>query len=107
MAKVLLRSPWHGVPMARVAGVLAIGALFLGAALTASAQSPGSSRQGQEGAASDRSKNRPRSSTSASTRSGKKTRSRPPDRCDDYTFIRRASLDIIGRIPKVRRSSSS
>ena len=31
----------------------------------------------------------------------------PAGRCDDYTFIRRASLDIIGRIPKVARSSSS
>ena len=26
---------------------------------------------------------------------------KPADRCDDYTFIRRATLDIIGRIPKV------
>ena len=30
-----------------------------------------------------------------------KNKLEPSERCDDYTFIRRATLDIIGRIPKI------
>ena len=102
MANVLLRNSWRSVPSA--AGVLAVGALFLGSALTAAGQTKtgSSASKAEVGAGFGGLVEEPTKIINKRlAEKGEENKLTPADRCDDYTFIRRASLDIIGRIPKV------
>jgi hypothetical protein len=98
MAKALLRSPWQGVPLARVAAALAVGAFFLGTALTAAAQS---ASKAEEGAGFGPIEEPTKNINKRLNEKWEENKIKAADRCDDYTFIRRATLDVIGRIPKV------
>lgn len=105
MVNVLLRTSWRNIRLARAGGALAVGALFLGAALTASAQttaksaSPGN--KAEEGAGFGAIDEPTKNINKRLAEKWEENKITPAPRCDDYTYIRRASLDIIGRIPKV------
>jgi len=123
MAKVMPSSPGQSGSLTRLIGVVLLGAMLFGLSVVAQAQSPGSKTDPKKPAdskAADPKAADPKAAPSpslASTDEGVKVINdlisakwkndkgevvfTPAAKCDDFEFIRRVSLDIIGRIAKV------
>ncbi len=101
MANVLLHASWRSI--SRAAGMLAVGAFLLGAGLSATAQTTNgsSAAPAEEGAGFGPVDEPTKNINKRLKEKWDEAKLIPAERCDDYTYIRRATLDLIGRIPKV------
>jgi hypothetical protein len=129
MAKLALRCPGLQRSVSRLAGVLVVGGALFGVALTADAQAPKQAKPDPKAAAKEKDKAEPKVEAKETPKADLNALPGPKldealktvnelisakwknekgeevyktaERCNDYEFIRRASLDIIGRIAKV------
>ena len=95
----------RGSSLRPMAGLCLVGGLILGLNLGAQGQAPAKKAAPKKAEpASPGIANIEEQTTLINKRLAEKwieNKIKPADRCDDFTFIRRASLDIIGRIPKL------
>ncbi len=108
MATIALHASGLRRPLSRLSGVLLTGAAFLGLALTADAQAPKADSKTPEKSnfspppGLDAAVKTINDLIAAKWKNDKgEVQYQPAAKCSDYEFIRRASLDIIGRIAKV------